>query len=156
MTRFQRAFPAIKVQSAINSGAGQSRLIVERSAGRYIPDIWVQGSTTALLHLKPIGALATLDPLIILPEVLDRSAWLQNELWWNDAQKPLTNLSFAGLMLPPAFVNTSIVKLSEFKSYWDLADPKWRGKIAATDIRTIGPGSLPASYVYRHPKLGQP
>jgi hypothetical protein len=46
VTRFQRAFPAIKVQSAINSGAGQSRLIVERSAGRYIPDIWVQGSTT--------------------------------------------------------------------------------------------------------------
>jgi iron(III) transport system substrate-binding protein len=156
VTRFQRAFPAIKVQSAINSGAGQSRLIVERSAGRYIPDIWVQGSTTALLHLKPIGALATLDPLIMLPEVLDRSAWLQNQLWWNDAQKPLTNISFAGLMLPPAFVNTSIVKLSEFKSYWDLADPKWRGKIAVTDIRTIGPGSVPASFVYRHPKLGQP
>ncbi len=156
VTRFQRAFPAIKVTSAINSGAGISRIIVERSAGRYIPDIWVQGSTIALLRLKPVGALATLDPLIILPEVLDRSAWLQNQLWWNDAQKPLTNISFAGLMLPPAFVNTSIVKLSEFKSYWDLADPKWRGKIAVTDIRTIGPGSVPASFVYRHPKLGQP
>jgi len=92
----------------------------------------------------------------VLPEILDRSAWAQNMLWWNDAQRPYTNISFAGLLLPPAYVNTTLVKPSEFRSYWDLADPKWRGKIASTDVRTIGPGSVPASFIYRSPKLGLP
>ena len=156
VTRFQRAYPAIRVETAINSGGGQSRLLVERTAGRYIPDIWVTGSTIALLTLKPAGALAPLEPLLMLPEVLDRAAWAQNMLWWNDAQQPYTNISFAGLLLPPAYVNTTLVKPSAFKSYWDLADPKWRGKIASTDLRTIGPGSVPASFIYRSPKLGLP
>lgn len=156
VTRFQRAYPGIRLETAINSGGGQNRLLVERSAGRYIPDIWITGSTIALLTLKPAGALAPLEPLLVLPEILDRSAWAQNMLWWNDAQKPYTNISFAGLLLPPAYVNTQLVKPGEITSYWDLADPKWRGKIASTDVRTIGPGSVPASFIYRSPKLGLP
>jgi iron(III) transport system substrate-binding protein len=154
VTRFQRAYPGIRVQSATNSGAAQARLFAERAAGRYIPDIWVTGSTIALLRLKPIGALATLDPFIILPEILDRSAWFQNTLWWNDLERPLTNISFAGLVTPAFFVNTQLVKPAEFKSYWDFTDPKWKGKIASTDIRNIGPGSTPASFIYKNPKLG--
>jgi iron(III) transport system substrate-binding protein len=155
VTRFQRAYPGIRVQSATNSGGAQARLFAERSAGRYIPDIWVTGSTIALLRLKPIGALATLDPFIMLPEILDRSAWFQNALWWNDLERPLTNISFAGLVTPAFFVNTSLVKPSEFRSYWDFTDPKWKGKIASTDIRNIGPGSVPASFIYKNAKLGQ-
>jgi iron(III) transport system substrate-binding protein len=156
VARFQRAYPAIHVSSATNSGGGQARLFAERAAGRYIPDIWVTGSTIALLNLKPVGALAPLEPLLVLPEILDRSAWFQNMLWWNDAAPPRTNVSFAGLVTPAFFVNTSLVKAADFKSYWDFADPKWRGKIASTDLRNIGPGSTPASYIYKEKRLGQP
>jgi ABC-type Fe3+ transport system substrate-binding protein len=156
VTRFQRAYPGIHVTSTTNSGAAQSRILIERSAGRNIADVWVTGSTFALLRLKTIDALAPLQPLIVLPEILDRNAWLQNMLWWNDAARPLTNISFAGLLSPAAYVNTSLVKVADFKSYWDLANPKWRGKIASTDIRSVGPGSTPASYIYKNPKLGLP
>jgi len=156
VTRFQRAYPGIKVSSATNSGGGQARLFAERAAGRYIPDIWVTGSTIALLRLKPAGALAPLEPFLMLPEILDRSAWFQNMLWWNDLERPRTNISFCGLVTPAFFVNTSLVKISEFKSYWDFTVPKWKGKIASTDLRNIGPGSTPASFIYKNPKLGQP
>jgi ABC-type Fe3+ transport system substrate-binding protein len=156
VTRFQRAYPGIKVSSATNSGGGQARLFAERAAGRYIPDIWVTGSTIALLRLKPAGALAPLEPFLMLPEILERSAWFQNVLWWNDLERPRTNISFCGLVTPAFFVNTSLVKISEFKSYWDFTDPKWKGKIASTDLRNIGPGSTPASFIYKNPKLGQP
>jgi iron(III) transport system substrate-binding protein len=154
VARFMRAFPGIKVTSTTNSGPAQGRILVERAAGRQIPDIWVQGSTFALLRLKTIDALAPLQPLLVLPEILDRNAWLQNMLWWNDAARPATNISFAGLLSPAAYVNTTLVKVADFKSYWDLADAKWKGKIASTDIRSVGPGSTPASYIYKNPKLG--
>ena len=31
--------------------------------------------------------------------------------------------------------NTKLVDLKDFKSYWDLLNPKWKGKIEARDIR---------------------
>lgn len=157
VTRFQQAFPGIRTGGTFAIGPQQqSRVQAERSGGRYIPDIWINGSTVALRGLKTVGALAPLEPLIVLPEIRDRHAWLQNKLWWNDAKAPLMNISFEGFMYPPAYVNTTLVKPSDFKSYWDLADPKWKGKVCATDIRSPGPGGVPARFIYKHPALGQP
>jgi iron(III) transport system substrate-binding protein len=61
VTRFQKAFPEIKVQSTMGVGAQLvTRLQAERTAGRYLADVYVNGSTVALLGLKPGGAMQTL------------------------------------------------------------------------------------------------
>lgn len=157
VTRFQKAYPAIRVESAAGIGAALlSRIAAERSAGRYLADVWVNGSTVVLRGFKPSGGLVPLDPLLVLPEVRDKNAWLQQALWWNDAAAPNTNLSFGAVLYPVAYVNTNLVKVSSFRSYWDLADPKWKGKIASNDIRVIGSGGVPASYIYKSPALGPP
>jgi len=155
VTRFQRAFPQIKVTGVFAYGSQLiSRILAERNAGRYLTDIYINGSTGALSTLKPAGALAPLEPLIVLPEILKPSSWFQNERWWTDAQKPYTNWVFEGVMIPPAYFNTTLAKASDFKSYWDLTDLKWRGKIISNDIRINGPGGVPARFIYKQTVLG--
>jgi len=157
VTRFQKAYPAIKVTGTYGFGGELgARITAERAAGRYIPDVIVIGTSLILLTLKPAGALVPLEPYILLPEILNRNAWFQNQLWWTDAARPLTNYMFEGEMIPVAYVNTSIVKLAEFTSYWDLTNPKWKGKIVSNDIRANGPGGVPARFIYNNPGLGRP
>jgi iron(III) transport system substrate-binding protein len=157
VTRFQKAFPEIKVESTLGVGAALlTRLNAERSAGRYIADVWVNGSTVALLGLKPNGGMKPLEPQLILPEILDKRAWLENTLWWNDGKAPNCNLSFAAILYPVAYFNTNMAKASQFRSYWDIADPKFKGKVCSNDIRIIGAGGVPASYMFKSPTLGAP
>jgi len=153
VTRFEHSYPGIKVALTPGYDVG-TRIMAERAAGRYIPDIYVLGSSTPLRTLKPAGALVPLEPLIVLPEILNKSAWFQNELWWTDAQKPYTNIVFSGVMIPPAYYNTTLAKASDFKSYWDLTNKKWRGKVVSNDIRVPGPGGVPARFIYKHAGLG--
>ena len=155
ITRFQRAYPEIKIQSTLGVGAPLvARISAERAAGRNLADVFVNGSAVVLPVIKPQHGLLPLDPWLVLPEVRDRNAWLQNMLWYNDANAPYTNLSFAAIMYPIAYVNTDLAKVSQFKSYWDLVDSKWKGKITANDLRIVGPGGVPASYVYQQRAVG--
>lgn len=157
IARFQKAYPEIRIESTLGVGAGLlSRLAAERAAGRYLADVWVNGSTVVLRGLKPQHGLAPLDPWLVLPEIRDPKAWLQNALWWNDGSEPNTNLSFAAILYPVAYVNTNLAKVSSFRSYWDLADPKWKGKVCSNDIRVIGAGGVPASFIFKDPTLGAP
>jgi iron(III) transport system substrate-binding protein len=152
---FERAFPGIKVEGVFSGGAElASRIITERTAGRYLGDVVVTGSFNPLNILKPAGALTPLEPELVLPEVLDRTAWLQNRLWWADAAEPLTTLMFQGVLITPVYVNTTMVRPTDFTSYADLLDPKWKGKIVSNDIRVTGPGGVPARFILKHPDLG--
>jgi iron(III) transport system substrate-binding protein len=152
---FKKSYPGITIQKTIGSGSATiSRTLTERRANRYIPDLFIGGTSTALLGLKPAGALQPLGPSLILPEVLDKSAWLMNRLWWADAQEPYTTLMFLGYVQSIGAVNTRLANPREFTSYWDLLNPKWKGKIAAHDIRRGGTGGVVVRFLYKHPQLG--
>jgi iron(III) transport system substrate-binding protein len=91
----------------------------------------------------------------MLPEVSDESAWLQGKLWWADEAEPYMALHFQGLQAAAVFVNPTLVSPTEFTSYWDLLDPRWKGKIASSEIRySSGPGGVPARFMYKNPQLG--
>jgi iron(III) transport system substrate-binding protein len=49
---------------------------------------------------------------------------------------------------PNFYINTSVVKLSDFRSAQDLLDPKWKGKISAHDPTVPGSGSNQAARFY--------
>jgi len=44
---------------------------------------------------------------------------------------------------------------SEFKSYWDLLQPKWKGKTVSLDPTAFGMG-VTLQFFYYHPDLGPP
>ena len=152
---FTRAYPGIKVQSAMARRVQTlSRMLSERRANRFIPDVFVGGTTSAVVTMKEAGALLPLKPRLLLPEILDPSVWLFKRLWWADTNKPYTNLMFQGYVQTMAYINTNMVDPSQFKSYFDLLNPKWKGKMVSSDIRRGGPGGVISRVIYKHPDLG--
>jgi len=154
---FNKTYPKIKLFGNYSMGRAKThRILAERRANYFIPDILIGGPSSALSDLKPAGALAPIRPHLLLPEVLDESAWLGKRLSWVDADPPYTVLAFVGYVNIIATFNTNLVKPDQIKSFYDLLNPKWKGKIVARDVRRPGPGSSSIRFIYNHPNLGPP
>jgi iron(III) transport system substrate-binding protein len=52
--------------------------------------------------------------------------------------------------------NTKLVNANAFNSYWDLLDPKWKGKIVAFDPKAGGFAATRDRFFYHNPELGPP
>lgn len=131
----------IPVDDVIGRGAEiATKVLSERRAGLYITDVYVGGSGTLIRQVKPSGALKLLEPILILPEVLDPKAWFGGKHMWVDSQKSI--LSFLAYPNSAFAINTRLVTAEEIKSYHDLTNPKWKGKIVVNDPTIAGPGSM--------------
>lgn len=115
------------------------KLFAERRAGLYLADLYIGGSTTIVTQIKPAGVLDPLEPALILPEVLDPKAWWRGNLDWVDRDRLI--LAFLGYPSAPLGINTDHVKPAEMKSYRDLLNPKWKGKISMNDPTVAGTGA---------------
>ncbi len=115
------------------------KILAERRAGLYLQDLMIGGAGTGLDTLKPAGVLDPLDPVIFLPEALDDNAWYAGKPPWIDKDHYI--LSFIAGPQAPVFINTGLVKKDEIKSYRDLLDPKWKGKLLLGDPTVGGSGN---------------
>jgi len=144
----------------VNSFSGGSRdarekVIPEREAGIYSIDVWIGGSRGATSVLIPGDMIDPIGDLLIHPEVIDDSLWLGGKgPGFADAQqKFLIPYAGDGGYSTTVSYNTKSVDPSEITSYWDLLDPKWKGKIIARDPRFTGIGD--ANFYLFHPLLGE-
>jgi iron(III) transport system substrate-binding protein len=143
----------ISVDYHPDSGAGiLPRLSAERKADRYLWDIVITGTTTGLENLIPARVLDPLEPNIILPEVRDLKLWRSGALEFLDPGRQL--LVMSPYQRGTIFVNSTLVNAKEFKSYKELLDAKWKGKIVADDPRKSGPGQATFTFFFLHPDLG--
>ena len=151
---FQKAYPKIKVISVAGRGSQLGpRIIAERRAGKYLADVYIGGKGTPSATLYPGKVLAPIQPLFVLPEVLDQSKWFQGKHKYVDPEEKYI-FAFVGSGGGVEInYNTALVNPKEFKSYWDLLNPKWKGKIVATDPRLPGSGTT-TLFFYYHSKLG--
>lgn len=130
----------IDVEFVLGSGPIiAQRLFSERRAGIYNVDVILMGATTSVISLKPAGVLGPVEPLLILPEVLDPNAWLGKEIFWLDKEHSL--LGFDVGIHPKILINTDLVSEGELKSIRDLFNPKWKGKIVMADPTRSGPNN---------------
>ncbi len=126
---------------------------MEQRSGKFIGDLYILGATTAYMVLYRGGAFEPVKPTFILPEVKDQSKWFGGSHKYID-EKGEYIFSFNGDLSAYYGYNTKLVNPKEFKSYWDLLNPKWKGKMIALDPAWGGPVSSPLRFIYHHPDLG--
>jgi ABC-type Fe3+ transport system substrate-binding protein len=152
---FQKSFAGIEVEySGMTGSKASPRLLAERRAGSYLVDVHVGGTGTMLQSLLPAGALDPIEPVLILPEVIDPKKWWQGKLEFADTAGKY-NLIFTTNVRTHVAVNPKLVKRDELKSYWDFLNPKWRAKIVMDDPTLSGPGQGTAKFFLIHPTLGR-
>ena len=133
---FQKKF-GIPVSLSTGSGAASvDRVLAERSAGKYTVDLGLTSVAATRTRLMPAKALEPIPPLLIHPEVLDKSAWFGGRHWYADPQEE--KFSFLYAVEPTEtfdfWYNTNVIskqELATIKTPADLLDPKWRGKITS-------------------------
>lgn len=116
-----------------------SRLRSERAAGLFTTDLSIGGvqSMATIFHREKM--LVPLRPVLILPEVVDKTKWKKGDLWFADPEQQYV-LRLSNQVQPSFYINTSMVKLDQIRTGRDLIDPKWKGKIAAEDPTLLGSG----------------
>ncbi len=124
-----------------------TKLRAERSAGIYTVDAAIAGIQTMATVLYRENMLDPLRPVLILPEVVDRSKWKKGELWFADPEHQYV-LRIFNTVNRAFTINTREVKAEELHSIRDLLDPKWKGKISFMDPTISGTGSNQAAQLY--------
>jgi ABC-type Fe3+ transport system substrate-binding protein len=123
-----------------------ARLEAEARAKNLTMDILIGGGR----ELGPMmhdGLLEPVAPQLLLPGVAPKNFRDGKLKWMDDAQR--FNLEGAEYVFGWLVVNKDMVDPAELNSWKKLLDPKYRGKIAAYDVRSPGPGQGAAAWIYR-------
>ncbi|HVO91268.1 MAG TPA: extracellular solute-binding protein, partial [Terriglobales bacterium] len=129
------------------------RIVAERRAGKYLADLLMGGSSSYATYAP--GTLEPLKPLLILPEVADMSAWLNGRLYFADAENRAAVIISGEIGTRRGSYNTQLLDPKEITSWWDLLQPKWKGKLASFDPRVAGGGGETFLFFYYTPALGR-
>ena len=154
---FEKEFPEIKITAVTARGnqLGQ-RLLSERRAEKYLADVVSSGANPNYQVFYPPKALAPIKAALILPEVVDQTKWYLNKHQYSDPESQYVFNYVGSATYGAVNYNSKLVDIKEFKSYWDLLNSKWKGKIEARDIREAGPGAGNTRFFYYHSDLGPP
>ena len=138
ISSFQNKY-GITMDFAIGPGGQiETKWINEKNAGLSQADVFHMASGSAAA-MKAAGGFAPVEPYFILPETADPKAWYQGRFPWVDADKTMVMLNYTYTSY--VTVNTDIIKEGQLKSYRDLLNPEWKGKIIFFDP-TIPSASL--------------
>jgi iron(III) transport system substrate-binding protein len=151
---FQKDYPEIKATVTHGSSNRISpRLFAERRAGKYLADTYL-GGPTSLYSFYKNDLFDPLAPILVLPEVVDTSLWWERKHFYIEPERKYIFINEGSVSGFTITYNTQLAKPAEFKSYWDLFQPKWKGKIVTLDARDPGFGASELRYLYYHPELG--
>ncbi|MCY4582447.1 MAG: hypothetical protein OXE50_06570 [Chloroflexi bacterium] len=149
---FEDKFNVSVVNSTGSSREQWDRVQAEREAGRYDLDVWMGGLRTSNARLLPGGALAPLKPLIFHPEALDEDAFFGG-INYVDPEAQYVRPFVANASAAEFSYNSNNVNPADISSYWDLLDPKYKGRIVFQPWHIAGVTQTTA-FFYWHPDLG--
>ncbi len=141
---FNKEYPFIKTVTVSGRvGDLMPRIIAERRAGKFLADIYSGGlGGRSFYDFHRAGVLDPLKPVLLLPEVVDAAKWLNGEHAYADSEKQFVFMYEGSVAGNGMHYNTGMVDMNEFKSYWDLLHPKWKGKIILFERPGVGSPSV--------------
>ena len=151
---FAKEYPFIKAVTVSGRvGELMPRIIAERRAGKYLADLYSGGlGGRSFFDFLKTGVLDPIKPVLLLPEVVDGSKWLNGEHYYADNERRFVFMYEGSLAGVGLHYNTNLVDLKEFRSYWDLLNPKWKGRILLYE--RVGVGSPSVVRFYYNAQLG--
>ncbi len=128
----------INVEWDAGRGAeNMEKIMAQRRAGLYTFDLTLTGVTS--LRTLPGEVLEPMEKVFVLPEVKDVNAWWDKKLpFYRDEGRIFSYLGRVGVSL---MINTQMVKPEDIKSWRNLLEPKWKGKILLEDPTQAGAGN---------------
>lgn len=123
-----------------------TRLEAERKSGLYTVDVLIGGAQSLYTKVYKDKMADPIKPVLILPEVLDGSKWVDGKVWFMDPEQQ-TILRLANYVTNHIVVNTEYVKPDEIKNWRDLLDPKFQGKISTYEPTRAGSGWNTANFL---------
>jgi ABC-type Fe3+ transport system substrate-binding protein len=135
MAAFTKKF-GIKVEVATgNATTTINRVLAERKAGKFTVDVALISSRVNNQRLVPSESLVPFAPLLIHPEVLDKSGWYLGRHWYADKFSKFTFIYHVTKEDQyESWYNTDKITAADMatiKKQTDFFDPRWKGKIAA-------------------------
>jgi iron(III) transport system substrate-binding protein len=116
----------------------RERIRIEQAAGRFSADVSENGRTTTTLQIAQDHVF---DPYGSLPSI----GHLKPEFKNDEIRLPVFAIIYGIL------INTRLVKPDdEPKSWLDLADARWKGKILSDDFRALGGGGVLFYVLHEH------
>jgi len=112
------------------------RIADETQAGVRYFDVIISTFDNLEHSLIPMGAIDPLETYWILPEVREAKLWWGGHLWTDNSRR-FAYSPFA-YMQDNIWYNSNLVKPDEIRTYDDLLNPKWKGKIGIWDPRQGG------------------
>ena len=122
------------------------KLKAERLAGQYTLDAMIAGAQSLYTDIYPDKILDPIPPVLVSPEATDPSKWLIGHPWFMDPEGQYI-LRLANYVSSAVTVNPDYVKPGEIKTYRDLIDARYRGKISVWDPIRPGSGWNTANYL---------
>ena len=136
---FPKRFPGIELELSNARGPSNAgKIAAEHAAGVRDFDLLISGTSTPF-NLLNAGILEAAEPLLILPEVKDPKRWFGGHIWLDNAKKFI--YAFQVYQSENIWHNPTLMKPEEVRSYDDLLNPKWKGKIGILDPRSAGAGT---------------
>jgi iron(III) transport system substrate-binding protein len=149
---FNRDHPNLKVVTVSGRGSQLApRLVAERRAGKYLGDILAGGSTGGYRTLGE-ESFDPIPPALILPDVVDKSKWYGGKHHYPDPKNQYIFMYEGSVETGYLRINTNTFKKDEFKSYWDVLDKKWAGKILIFDPLVSSIQNV--AILYADPRVG--
>jgi iron(III) transport system substrate-binding protein len=132
---FQQKYPDIRLTPVGGRGSGFiTRIVTEMRANKHLVDVCICGVTSPydVLH-KRADALEPIKSALMLSDVVDSSKWWQGKHHYQDPEGRYIFVYWGRAAATRVSYNSKAVNPAEFSSYWDLLNPKWKGKIVAIE-----------------------
>jgi iron(III) transport system substrate-binding protein len=136
---FPKRFPGIELELTNARGpSNASKIAAEHAAGVRYYDLLISGTATPFSLLNA-AILEPVEPLLLVPEVKDSKRWFGGHIWLDNAKRFI--YAFQVYQSENIWHNPTLMKPEDVRSYDDLLNPKWKGKIGILDPRSPGAGT---------------